>query len=61
MKNKDSMDAFMKNLKCYRCDQMFDIMKFFKEEPDTFKDLCKDYPIEDDSIIMIEVKKEGKK
>ena len=55
------MNAFMKNLKCYKCDQMFDIMKFFKEEPDTFKDLCKDYPIEDDSIIMIEVKKEGKK
>ena len=38
-------------------DKMFDIEQLAQKEPDLFNDLCKDYPIEGNSMYMIKVKK----
>lgn len=35
---------------------MFDIEKLKEEEPELFKDLCKDYPVKKNVVYMIEVK-----
>ncbi len=46
-------------LNIYRTSKMFDFTKLADNEPDLFDDLCKDYPL-DNQILMIEVDSEYK-
>lgn len=47
-------------LNIYRTNKMFDFTKLIDEEPELFDDLCKDYPL-DNQILMIEVSNEYNK
>ncbi len=40
----------------YETSLMIDLEKLLKEEPDLFNDLVKDYPVEPNTKIIIEVK-----
>ena len=40
----------------YETNLMIDLEKFAKEEPDLFNDLVKDYPVDSNTKIIIEVK-----
>lgn len=40
----------------YETSLMIDLEKLLKEEPDLFNDLVKDYPVESNTKIIIEVK-----
>lgn len=47
-------------LNIYRTSKMFDFTKLIDEEPELFDDLCKDYPL-DNQILMIEISDEYNK
>lgn len=47
-------------LNIYRTNKMFDFTKLIDEEPELFDDLCNDYPL-DNQILMIEVDSEYNK
>ena len=45
-----------RNVKRYETSKMIDIEKLEKEEPETFEDLVKDYPIEKNTTLIFNVK-----
>lgn len=48
-------------LMLYDVDKMFDFEAFVKNEPDTFDDICKDYPVKEGQQLIQYLKKENRK